>query len=260
MLIGQDIYKSFNGKEILHGVNIEIQTGKISVLIGPSGGGKTTLVRALSLIDCPTQGHISFNGLDYSFPLGDKTRISPPWPELTVVFQQHFLWPHLTLRQNIELPLQDNPLVPHDIEELINIFRMEEFIDHYPNQASLGQRQRVALARAFALKPKCILLDEITSALDVEQTGAVIRHLLLLRSRGIGMLVVTHLLEFARQLVSRNEGDMVFFLDEGRIAGAGGLDFFDNPDTARARQFLSSMDYWVNHNEIQKNQKREKQL
>lgn len=243
MLIGRDIHKFFGGMDVLRGVDIEVRPGKISVLIGPSGSGKTTLVRALALIDCPSSGCISFDGHEYSFPLKRGVHIEPPWPELTVVFQQHFLWPHLTLRQNIELPLREKSSSRHTVEELIKVFQMSEFIDRYPNQASVGQRQRTALVRAFALEPKYILLDEITSALDVEQTGAVIQHLLTLREGGIGVLVVTHLLEFARQLVSRNEGDMIFFLDDGKIAGSGGLEFFETPSSERARQFLSSMDY-----------------
>jgi ABC-type polar amino acid transport system ATPase subunit len=245
MLTGRNISKLIGRKQVLSGVHIQVLPGKISVLIGPSGSGKTTLIRALALLDYPSQGLVSFDGHEYRFPLERGERIQPPWPGLTVVFQQHFLWPHLTLRENIQLPLQERSESRHTVEELISIFKMSEFIDRYPNQASLGQRQRVALVRAFALEPRCILLDEITSALDVEQTGAVVRHLLSLRQRGIGMLVVTHLLEFARELVARNEGDRVYFLDEGNIMGAGGAEFFDNPSTPRAREFLSSMDYWI---------------
>jgi ABC-type polar amino acid transport system ATPase subunit len=244
MLIGRGIRKCFNGREVLHGVDIEVSSGRISVLVGPSGSGKTTLVRALALLDCPTEGRVAFQGHDYSFPLRGRARIRPPWPELTVVFQQHFLWPHLTLRQNIELPLRERPASRHTVDDLIELFRMRDFVDRYPNAASIGERQRAALARAFALEPKCILLDEITSSLDVEQTGSVIRHLLALRQRGVGMLVVTHLLEFARRLLSRDEGDRIFFLDEGRIAAAAGVEFFDSPATERAREFLHSMDYW----------------
>lgn len=251
MLIGHAIKKSFNGKEVLRGVDIEVRPGRISVLIGPSGSGKTTLVKALAHLDYPTGGEIIYDDHEYSFPLSPDVKVIPPWPELTVVFQQHFLWPHLTLRQNIKLPLLSLDKPENKIEYLIRLFKMEHCIDRYPNQVSTGERQRAALARAFALEPKYILLDEITSALDVEQTGAVIRHLLILRHSGIGLLVVTHLLDFARQLVSRYEGDMVYFLDEGKIAGSGGRGFFENPDTSRAKQFLSSMDFWAENNHPQ---------
>lgn len=244
MLSGIDIRKSFDGKEVLKGVDIEVKPGRISVLIGPSGSGKTTLIRSLALLDLPSKGQVVFDGHSYKFPLEGSETIKPPWPDLTVVFQQHFLWPHLTLRSNILLPLSERLETQHTVDELIEIFSMDEFIDRYPNEVSLGQRQRAALARAFALEPKYILMDEITSALDVEQTGTVIRHLLTLRERGIGMLVVTHLLAFAKELVARDEGDQIYFLDEGRILGAGGSEFFNNPGNSRAEQFLSSMNYW----------------
>ena len=219
--------------------------GKISVVIGPSGSGKTTLVRALSLLDPPTSGCVTIDGERYDFPRGKGSpAIKPPWPRLTVVFQQHFLWPHLTLRQNIVLPASRRSSGSPPVAELIAMFDMGDWVDRYPNEVSLGQRQRVALARAFALDPEYVLLDEITSALDVEQTAVVVKHLLSLRSRGIGMLVVTHLLAFARELLARNEGDMIYLLDDGSVAGKGGLEFFEKPGSDRASEFLSSMDYW----------------
>ncbi|MBN2415422.1 amino acid ABC transporter ATP-binding protein [bacterium] len=250
MLTGLDIKKSFGSTEVLKDVNIQVKPGRISVLIGPSGSGKTTLIRALALLDFPDSGEIAFDGHTYKFPLNDNQVIEPPWPDLTVVFQQHFLWPHLTLRKNILLPLSKKTDSHHTVDDLIKIFQMEDFIDRYPNEVSIGQRQRAALARAFALEPKYILLDEITSALDVEQTGAVIRHLLTLRDQGIGLLVVTHLLAFARELVAKDEGDHIYFLDNGKILGSGGLEFFENPGSERAKQFISSMDYWTGNNKV----------
>jgi len=257
MLAGNNIRKSFGTSEVLKGVNVQIKPGRISVLIGPSGSGKTTLIRALALLDMPGHGEVVFNGRSYQFPLDANQKIDPPWPDVTVVFQQHFLWPHLTLRKNILLPLSKRTDSHHIVNDLIDIFHMGAFIDRYPNEVSIGQRQRVALARAFALKPKYILLDEITSALDVEQTGTVIRHLLTLRDRGIGMLVVTHLLAFARELLARDEGDQIYFIDDGKILGSGGMEFFNDPGSHRAKQFLSSMDYWsANGQVIHKNSKR----
>jgi ABC-type polar amino acid transport system ATPase subunit len=250
MMSGRNISKSFNGTEVLHGVDFDVRPGRISVLIGPSGSGKTTLIKALALLDPPTEGQVRLDGSTYDFPLEASERVQPPWPDVTVVFQQHFLWPHLTLRKNILLPLShrlaDGGRL---VEDLISVFDMSEFIDRYPNEASVGQRQRAALARAFALEPRYILLDEITSALDVEQTGAVMKHLLGLRERGIGMLVVTHLLEFARRLVARGEGDTVYFIDDGKILASGGLEFFTEPGSARVERFLASMDYWSGGNE-----------
>jgi ABC-type polar amino acid transport system ATPase subunit len=162
---------------------------------------------------------------------------------VTVVFQQHFLWPHLTLRDNIGLPVKGRPGAARVVKEMLQLFQMETFADRFPNQVSLGQRQRAALARAFALEPRYILLDEITSALDVEQTATVMRYLLLLRSRGVGILIVTHLLGFAKQLMARAEGDMAYFLEAGQVRGAGGADFFTTPTNERMRAFIASSDY-----------------
>ena len=158
MLVAKNISKSYRGTEILKGVDIKVEHGKITSLIGPSGSGKTTLLRVLSMLDLPESGSVFLNDERYEFPLKEN-KIIKPWPRISVVFQQLFLWPHLTLRQNILLPLKGNVDNKH-LAELIKLLKMEEFIDRYPNQASLGQRQRVALARALALKPKYLLLDE----------------------------------------------------------------------------------------------------
>ena len=155
MLNGTKLTKIYNGREVLKGVNIKIEPGKITSLIGPSGSGKTTLLRVLSMLDLPESGSISFNNKEYEFPLKDKN-IIPPWPKISVVFQQLFIWPHLTLRKNIELPLEVRGILEENkkyLNELYRMFKMEEFIDRFPNEASLGQRQRVALVRSLALKP-----------------------------------------------------------------------------------------------------------
>jgi ABC-type polar amino acid transport system ATPase subunit len=245
MLRGIDIRKSFGSTHALAGADVEVSPGHISILIGPSGGGKTTLIRTLSLLDHPSSGTVQIDGLSYEFPLPADRRIRPPWPHLTVVFQQQFLWPHLTLRDNIALPLAvHNPKNARSIiDELAAFFQMESFIDRYPNQVSLGQKQRAALARALALNPSYILLDEITAALDVEQTANVTRYLLRLRDRGIGILVVTHFLAFAKGLVEQRRGDTVYFLEAGRIVDKGGAEFFDQNRNERVRMFLAAMEF-----------------
>ena len=117
---------------------------------------------------------------------------------------------------------------------------MTTFIDRYPNEVSLGQRQRAALGRAVVLEPSYILLDEITSALDVEQTSIIMRYLLTLRDRGIGLLIVTHLLGFARRLLIRREGDQIAFLDGGHLIETGDIALLDQPRDERLRRFLSA--------------------
>lgn len=232
MLIGKKITKQYHGREILKGVDIKVEPGKITSLIGPSGSGKTTLLRVLSMLDLPDTGSIFLDSEKYNFPV-QPNEIIPPWPRVSVVFQQLFLWPHLTLRQNILLPLKGVRDDQH-ISELIKILQMEEFIDRYPNQVSLGQRQRVALARALALNPEYLLLDEITSALDVEQVNIILNHLQALKDKGVGILIVTHLLNFAQRA-----SDQIVFLDEGKVIETGGKEILEKPKHERIQKFLS---------------------
>lgn len=232
MLIGKKIIKKYHGREILKGVDIKVEQGEITSLVGPSGSGKTTLLRVLAMLDLPDAGSIFLDSEKYNFPV-QPDEIIPPWPRVSVVFQQLFLWPHLTLRQNILLPLKGVRDDQH-ISELIKILQMEEFIDRYPNQVSLGQRQRVALARALALNPEYLLLDEITSALDVEQVNIILNHLQILKDKGVGILIVTHLLNFAQRA-----SDQIVFLDEGKVIETGGKEILEKPKHERIRKFLS---------------------
>ncbi len=218
MLSGKKIIKKQNDRYILKDINIEIKPGTITSLIGPSGAGKTTLLRALSLLDLPNSGNISFDNTKYFFP-EDKNKIVAPWPMISVVFQQLFIWPHLTLRENIELPLKTNNTLKASqdyLNHLFKMFNMNEFIDRYPNNSSIGQRQRTALVRALALKPKYLLLDEITSSLDVEQSEIILSHLVEIKKMGVGILVVAHDINFAI-----SDADNVIFIDKGKIIKQG---------------------------------------
>lgn len=232
MLIGKKIIKKYHGVEILKGVDITVEPGKITSLIGPSGSGKTTLLRVLSMLDLPESGSITLDSEKYEFPL-KASNIIPPWPRVSVVFQQLFLWPHLTLKENILLPLKGVVDKKH-FTELVQILQMEEFIDRYPNQVSLGQRQRAALARALILNPEYLLLDEITSALDIEQVNVVLSHLQTLRDKGVGILIVTHLLNFAQRA-----SDNIVFLDGGKVIETGGKEILEKPKHERIQKFLS---------------------
>ena len=189
MLEGIGLTKSFGSQKIVDNVSLALNPGEISVIIGPSGSGKTTLLKVLALVEQPDSGKIIVDDEQFNFP--PVVASQPPWPKITVVFQQLFLWPHLTLLQNIQLPLslrqkayngKDRRVAAGNLDpgfsdqdeqrrlgDLIELFEMQSFVHRYPNEASLGQRQRAALARAVILQPKYLLLDEITSSLDVEQ-------------------------------------------------------------------------------------------
>jgi len=236
MLQCENLSKSFSGRKILDGTSLAVEPGKLALLIGPSGSGKSTLLRALALLDHPDGGDIYFDQRKYTFPLARGEKPPKPWPGITVVFQQLFLWPHLTLRQNITLPiaLRYQEERTEQLDKFIEMFSMAEFIDRYPNQASLGQRQRTALVRALMLQPQYILLDEITSSLDVEQTAIILRYLQELKGTGIGILAITHLLHFAEEAA-----DEIYFMDQGKIVESGGPEILRSPKNERLQQFLS---------------------
>jgi ABC-type polar amino acid transport system ATPase subunit len=240
MLQAENITKSYGKHLVLDDISLELAPGTITTLIGPSGSGKSTLLRALSLLETPDSGSISLNGRTYEFGQGQKNEIKPPWPEVTVVFQQLFLWPHMTLRQNIALPLKKCGIghALKTVNTLIEQLDMKDFADRHPNEVSIGQRQIAALARAFALQPKFLLLDEITSALDIEYVTAILKKLNALRDQGIGILLVTHIIGFARRSASQ-----VLFMDKGKIVETGGPEILTEPKTQRMKEFISLVSY-----------------
>jgi ABC-type polar amino acid transport system ATPase subunit len=234
LLVASNLKKHFGSTVALDGVDCTVEPGRLTAIIGPSGSGKSTLLRALSLIDPPDSGQIELDGKTYNFP-EDRLSWEPPWPRLTVVFQQLFLWPHLTLRENILLPIRRRRILDAEgkLDRLLTTFNMAGFIDRYPNETSQGQRQRAALARAFLLEPAYILLDEVTSSLDVESVAAVLDHLSMLRREGIGLLLITHALGFLQQ-----SADYIGFLDGGRTLEWGGKEILENPEHPRFKRFV----------------------
>ena len=184
MIKCKNIYKNFHERDILKDVNLSIKNGEITLLSGPSGGGKSTLLRIMSGLDKADKGQVFLNQMD----IDTQTDI---YPDISIVFQQLFLWPHLSNRENITLAFDKtsrNDLVEYYIE----YFGLEECIDKYPNESSLGQKQRIALIRALVLEPKYLLLDEVTSALDKKNVVKVIDLLKKLQDKNTAILIISH--------------------------------------------------------------------
>ena len=240
MLIASNIVKRFGAVLALGGVSVSVEPGDVTVVMGSSGSGKSTLVRAISLIDPPTDGEICL-GRRVLYPSRPEPQWEPvsPWPEMTVVFQQFFLWPHLTILDNITLParLRGKPL--DMLDGLLAELSIANVASRYPNEVSVGQRQRAALARCVLLQPKYLLLDEVTSALDVEQIRKLTPVLLRMMSQGTGLLVVTHHHGFARTLLSSGARGGFVFLENGTVVENGDRSHLDSPSTARLKEFLS---------------------
>lgn len=236
MLKGNKLTKAYGDNGVLKAVDIVVSPGEITAVIGPSGSGKSTLLRALSLLEPPDSGEIVIDDRVYRFPALNGALPPKPWPELTVVFQQLFLWPHLTLRQNIDLPSAGAVDTGRDsaVAELVEEFELGPLMKRFPNEVSLGQRQRAALVRAMALRPRYLLLDEITSALDVEHVSRVLDRLEKLQASGTGILLITHLIGFAQR-----SADHVVFIENGEILEAGGPSVLVSPTNERVRKFLS---------------------
>jgi ABC-type polar amino acid transport system ATPase subunit len=241
MLSAQQISKSYDGLDVFGNISIDVKPGAATVLIGPSGSGKSTLLKCLAFLDEPDSGAIQFENNNYEFP---TNKVQPPWPEVTVVFQQHFLWPHLTLEENITLPLLNHHSkdgINSIIDRLISTFKMQDFVKRYPNEVSVGQRQRAAIVRALALKPRYILLDEVTSSLDVEQVKNLLDHLMIMLSEGIGILIITHHLGFARAILDLSSNSTIALLDKGEIVARGGLSLMTDGTSARFSDFIQQM-------------------
>lgn len=233
MLLAKNISKKIDGRDILKDISCSIESGEIISIIGPSGAGKTTFLRAISLIDFPDSGSLEIGEDKYRFPIKQIENVKYPYPNLTVVFQQFFIWPHLTIRENIILALRENVDKKH-FDEVVGLFQMNEFLDRYPNEVSLGQRQRAALVRALILKPKYLLLDEVTSALDIEQSHLILGHLKQIAEQGVGIIFVSHAIHLASKI-----SDKVIFLDDGKIVEEGTSDIINNPKTDRLKKFIN---------------------
>ncbi len=233
-----NLHKRFGDLYVLRGVNMEVEKGEVVVVIGPSGGGKSTLLKCINMLEPPTEGKIILDGIDLTAKGVDLNKIRQ---RIGIVFQQFNLFSHLTALENITLPLRIVKKVPKDEAEKIAIKYLrkvgleEEFATYYPHQLSGGQQQRVAIARALAMNPELMLFDEVTSALDPERVKEVLNVMEELAREGMTMIVVTHEMGFAKEV-----GDRVVFMDGGVIVEEGKPEeIFTAPKHPRTREFLS---------------------
>jgi ABC-type polar amino acid transport system ATPase subunit len=233
MLEGKNISKYIGGNKILEDINLKIQPGRITSVIGPSGSGKSTLLNCLSLLTIPTEGSVIVNEEIYSFQNEKGSSKGFPYPLVTVVFQGLFLWPHLSNEENIQLPLKELKRTPEHFDEVIGKLDIRNILKKYPNECSGGEKQRVALARQLLLKPQYLLLDEVTSALDLEMVNIVANILSDLKEKGTGILLVTHMVNLARSL-----SDDFYFLDKGVVVESGPTKQMNNPESERLQKFL----------------------
>lgn len=240
MINVEHLYKSFGELNVLSDVSEHIEKGEKVVVIGPSGSGKSTFLRCLNLLETPTDGTITFDGVDITHAKGkelDRLR-----EKMGMVFQHFNLFPHLTIRKNItlapvKLGLMSKEEANKQAEVLLRRVGLFDKADVYPGMLSGGQKQRIAIARALAMNPEVMLFDEPTSALDPEMVGEVLEIMKQLADDGMTMVVVTHEMGFAREVASR-----VLFMAEGQILEQNPPDeFFGNPQNPRLRDFLSKV-------------------
>ena len=239
MIDVRNLEKSFGDHKVLDGINEHIYPGEKVVVIGPSGSGKSTFLRCLNLLEEPTAGTITVDGVDITDP---KTDIDKIRQKMGMVFQQFNLFPHLTIKENIKLApvtlkLMSDSEADQKAMELLERVGLPDKADAYPKQLSGGQQQRIAIARALAMNPEVMLFDEPTSALDPEMVGEVLQLMKELADDGMTMVVVTHEMGFAREV-----GTRVLFMDGGNIAEQNNpKDFFENPQNPRLQEFLSKV-------------------
>jgi len=232
----EEIHKHYGKEEVLKGVSFSLERGETKVVIGPSGTGKSTLLRCINRLTLPDKGRVLLDGEDVTHP---KSNINKLRAQIGFVFQDFNLFAHLTALGNVRLgPMKVKGMRKEEanklaLEELARV-GLADKADAYPAQLSGGQQQRVSIARALAMSPKLILFDEPTSALDPELIGEVLTVMIELAKEGMTMLVVSHEMGFARSVA-----DEIIFMEHGVIVEQGPPEqLFNSPQNARTREFL----------------------
>ena len=239
MIKVNNLNKKFGTLHVLKGITNEIKKGEVVVVIGPSGSGKSTFLRCLNLLEIPTEGEIIFEGINITSKDSDINKLRQ---KMGMVFQQFNLFPHLTILGNItlapkKLKKMTNEQADAIAYKLLKRIGLEDKAKDYPSSLSGGQKQRVAIARALAMSPDVMLFDEPTSALDPEMVGEVLKVMKDLAREGMTVVVVTHVMGFAKEV-----GDRVLFMDEGVIMEEGTPEeIFNNPKNKRTKDFLSKV-------------------
>ena len=239
LIRAENVRKSFSGKEVLKGIDLEIRRGEVVVIIGPSGSGKSTFLRCLNLLEVPTGGHIYFNDVDIT----DKSvNIDLHRQKMGMVFQHFNLFPHMDILRNMtigpeKLLKKSKEEAEKQALELLKRVGLADRRHAYPSQLSGGQKQRIAIVRALCMQPEVMLFDEPTSALDPEMVGEVLQVMRDLAREHMTMVVVTHEMGFAREVADR-----VVFLDEGILMEQNSPEeFFANPKNERLKGFLGKV-------------------
>jgi ABC-type polar amino acid transport system ATPase subunit len=233
----EGIHKWFGSLHVLKGIDFELLPREVLVIIGPSGSGKSTLLRCMNMLEEPTEGKVWFQDKEITDIRTDLNEIRT---HIGIVFQAYNLFPHKTARQNITVALEkvlnlDGNEARERANEELFLVGLEEKADAYPGQLSGGQQQRVAIARALAMRPKLMLFDEVTSALDPELVGEVLEVMKRLANEGMTMAVVTHEMGFAGEV-----GTRLVFMDEGTVVEEGKpREVFASPTHERTKRFLA---------------------
>ncbi len=242
MLEAKNVRKAFDGREVLRGIDLGVEKGDVIAILGPSGSGKTTLLRCLNFLERADGGELTFDGVRFDMHGASRREIASLRKKTAFVFQSYNLFLNKTVLQNVTLGLTVGAKMGRAQAREIAVDALERVgmagrLDSYPSQLSGGQQQRVAIARALASGPEIIYFDEPTSALDPELIGEVLAVMRRLAEEGMTMLVVTHEMEFARNVSSR-----VLFMEGGSVIESGpSREFFDHPREARSREFIGAI-------------------
>ena len=242
MLEIRDVKKSFGGQTVLDGISLDVEKGDVVAILGPSGSGKTTFLRCLNFLERADSGTMVFDGEQFDLRAARKAEIARIRKKTAFVFQNYNLFLNKTVLQNVTLGLTSGMGMRKDeagerAMKALEKVGMAEKLKSYPSQLSGGQQQRVAIARALAMEPEIIYFDEPTSALDPELIGEVLAVMRQLAEDGMTMLVVTHEMDFARNVSSQ-----VLFMDGGKVIESGpSKEFFAAPKEERSREFVRAI-------------------